>query len=74
MVSKEIKESPACGIENRLSLCLVILRGMLVAPLGVCLRVIVNEKPLNLNPKGSESMYSLGGRPTPPPLEKGLSE
>ena len=71
MVSKEIKELPACGIENRLSLCLVILRGMHLAPLGVCLRVIVNEKPLNLNPKGSESMYSV---PRPPPLEKDLSE
>ena len=31
-----------------LSLCLVIQRGMRVTPLGVRLRVIVKEKPLNL--------------------------
>ena len=31
-----------------LFLCLFIQRGMRVTPLGFCLRVIVNEKPLNL--------------------------
>ena len=31
-----------------LSLCLVIQRGMRVTPLGFCLRIIVNENPLNL--------------------------
>ena len=31
-----------------LSLCLAIQRGMRVTPLGFCLRVIVNKKPLNL--------------------------
>ena len=33
---------------NRLSLCLVIQRGMRVTPLGYCLRVVVNDKHLNL--------------------------
>jgi len=31
-----------------LSPCLVIHHGMPVTPLGFCLRVTVNEKPLNL--------------------------
>ena len=30
------------------SLCLVIQRGMRLTPVGLCHRVIVNEKPLNL--------------------------
>ena len=37
-----------CGVEQTLSLYLVILRGMRVTPLGVCLRVIANKNPLNL--------------------------
>ena len=41
-----------------LSPCLVIQRGMYVTPLGVCLRVIVNEKPLNLE-KTTSSVLSV---------------
>ena len=35
-------------VTHMLSLCLVIQRCLLGTPLGFCLRVIVNKKPLNL--------------------------
>ena len=41
-----------------LSLCLVIQRGMRITSLGFCLRVIVNEKPLNLE-KTTSSVLSI---------------
>ena len=41
-----------------LSLCLVIQGGMRKTPLGFCLRVIVNEKPLNLE-KTTSSVLSV---------------
>ena len=40
------------------SLCLVIQPGMHVTPLGFCLRVIVNEKPLILE-KTTSSVLSV---------------
>ena len=40
------------------SLCLVIQCGMCLPPLGSCLRVIVNEKPLNLE-KTTSSVLSV---------------
>ena len=42
-----------------LSLCLVIQRGMRVTPLGVRLRVIVKEKPLNLENTTSSVLFVL---------------
>ena len=41
-----------------LSLCLVIQRGLRVTLLDLCLRVIVNEKPLNLE-KATSSVLSV---------------
>ena len=41
-----------------LSLCLVLQRGMRIAPLSFCLRVLVNEKPLNLK-KTTSSVLSV---------------
>ena len=35
------------NLRRMLSLCLIIQRHMRVTPLGFCLGVIVNEKPLN---------------------------
>ena len=42
-----------------LSLCLVMQRGMCVTPLGFCFRVIVNEKPLNLEKTTSSVLSDL---------------
>ena len=39
--------------------CLVIQRGIHVAPLGFCLRIIVNEKLLNLEKTTSSVLYVL---------------
>ena len=46
------------GVTRKLSLCLVIHRGMRVTPLGFCLRVFVNEKPINLE-KTTTSVLSV---------------
>ena len=40
-----------------LSPCLVIQRGMCETPLGFCLRIIVNEKPLNLEKTTSSALF-----------------
>ena len=53
-----------------LTLCLVIHRGMRVTPLGFCLRVIVNEKPLNLEKTTSSVLSVLLLIYTPTPLQK----
>ena len=42
-----------------LSFSLVIQRGMHVTPLGFCLRVIVNEKPVNLEKMISSVLSSV---------------
>jgi len=39
--------------------CLVIQRGIHVAPSGFCLRIIVNEKLLNLEKTTSSVLYVL---------------
>ena len=44
----EAQRSYAHAALTGLSLCLVILRKMRITPLGVCLMVNVNEKPLIL--------------------------
>ena len=41
------------------SLCLVIQHSMHVTPLGFCLRIIVNEKPLNLEKTTSSALSVL---------------
>ena len=46
------------GVRRMLSLCLVLQRGMRVTPWSFYLRVIVNEKPLNLK-KTTSSVLSV---------------
>ena len=46
------------GVTRILSPCLVIQRSMRATPLGFCLRVIVDEKPLNLE-KTTSSVLSV---------------
>ena len=46
------------GVTHMLSLCLLIQRSITVTPFGFYLRVIVNEKPLNLK-KTTSSVLSL---------------
>ena len=41
-----------------LSLRLLIQRGMRITPLGICLRIMVNDKPLNLE-KTTSSVLSV---------------
>ena len=52
-----IPEAEGQGITRMLSLCLVIQCGVRVSPLGFFLRVIVNEKPLNIE-KATSSVLS----------------
>ena len=53
-----LHNSKRLGVLPMLSLCLVIQRGIRVHPLGFCLGVIVNEKPVNLE-KTTSSVLSI---------------
>ena len=46
-------------VTRMLSLCLVIQHVMQVTPLGYCLRVVVNEKHLNLEKTTTSSVLSV---------------
>jgi len=46
------------GVTRMLSVCIVILLGVRVTPLAFCLKVIVNEKSLNLE-KTTSSVLSV---------------
>ena len=55
--TKTLRQRPK-GVTHMLSLCLVIQRCLRGTPLGFCHRVIVNEKPVNLE-KTTSSVLSV---------------